>query len=243
MIDRGQGICSHFCSHLSGGMAVGRLNLERARSNMIKCQIRPWEMFDQSLPELLSEVRREDFVPPAYLDLAFADMEIPFGVLPGQAMLSPRIEARMLQAIAIKASDVVLEIGAGSGFMAALLAARAEFVRSVEIVPEIARFARANLRRADVVNVRVETGNAAHGWAVGAPYDAIVVSGSLSALPATLLGQLKVGGRLVAVVGEFPVMQMRLVTRDDDEVFTSRAILETVLAPLVDAAPRREFVL
>ena len=218
------------------------MNTETARFNMIEQQIRPWDVLDPAVLGLLAVVRREDFAPPAYRGLAFADMEIPLGALPGQVMLAPSLEARMLQEIGLKNTDVVLEVGAGSGFMASLLAAKAEFVCSVEIDPEIADFARSNLGNAGVANVRVDTGDASQGWAEGAPYDAIVLSGSTPALPESLLRQLKVGGRLIAVVGNAPAMRMQCVTRCGDDEFQTRGVLETVLAPLVNAAPRRQFV-
>ena len=157
-------------------MAATTMNTEQARFNMIEQQIRPWEVLDPSVLSLLSVVRREAYVPEAQRDLAFADVELPLGY--GQSMLAPRVEARILQELAIKNTDKVLEIGTGSGYMAALLAAKAEFVYSVEIVPELVEFARANLKRAGVANVSVDLGDGAHGWPLYAPYDVIVLSGS-----------------------------------------------------------------
>lgn len=214
---------------------------ETARFNMIEQQIRPWDVLDPVVLKLLSVVRREDFVPAAYRDLAFADVEIPLSA-DGQAMLPPRIEARMLQELAIRNTDTVLEIGTGSGFMAALLAAKAEFVYSIEIDPLLADQARANLEAAGVVNVQVETGDGINGWATKAPYDVIVFSGSMPVLLESLLQQLRVGGRLIAVVGEAPVMQLKRVTRVSETNFETVNVLETVVAPLVNAPARRAFV-
>ncbi len=218
------------------------MSIEIARFNMIEQQIRPWDVLDRTVLKLLAAVRREDFVPPAYRHLAFADLEVPFGRLPGQAMLPPRLEARMMQAIDVKNTDIVLEVGAGSGFMAALLAAKAEFVRSVEIDPAIADFARDNLANAGVANVRIETGDAAQGWAKGAPYDIIILSGSTPTVPDAFLRQLKLGGRLLAVVGDAPAMRMRLITRREENDFETKDILETVVARLINAAPAPAFV-
>ena len=148
------------------------MNIEQARFNMIEQQIRPWEVLDPQVLDLLFVVKREDFVPAAYRNLAFADMEIPIGS--GQVMLAPRVEARLLQELGIKKTDKVLEIGTGSGYMAALLAAGAEHVVSIENRPELAEFARQNLERAGVTNVTVEVGNGAAGWSQRGPYDAIV---------------------------------------------------------------------
>ena len=225
-------------------MAAVTMNFEQARFNMIEQQIRPWEVLDPLVLELLSVVKREDFVPEAYKALAFADLEIPLVDTPGvgQTMLVPRMEARMLQELGVKTKDTVLEIGTGSGYMAALIAAKAEFVYSVEIDPALAGMARENLQRVDVANVSVELGDGAQGWAQQAPYDAIVLSGSTPVLSEALLRQLKIGGRLVAVVGEAPAMQLQLVTRTEENAFNTINVLETVVAPLLNAPQRNKFV-
>lgn len=225
-------------------MAAATMNIEKARFNMIQQQIRPWEVLDPDVLNLLSIVKREDFVPVAHKDLAFADVEIPLkpDARPSQTMLAPRIEARMLQALGIRNTDKVLEIGAGSGYMAALLAARAEFVYTVEIDPQLVDLARTNLAAAGVANVSVDLGDGAQGWPLYTPYDVIVVSGALPVLPNALLQQLKIGGRLIAVVGEAPVMEMQLVTRTDEDAFNTVVVLETVVAPLENAAQRDKFV-
>ena len=220
------------------------MNTEQARFNMIEQQIRPWEVLDPVVLHLLSVVKREDFVPAAYKDLAFADVEIPLAASKeaGQTLLAPKMEARMLQELGIRNTDTVLEIGTGSGYMAALLAARAEYVYSVEIDPALAETARKNLQQAGIANVTVETGDGAQGWATKAPYDVIVLSASTPVLPSALLGQLRVGGRLVAVVGEAPAMQLQLVTRTDENAFNTINVLETVVAPLINAPQRDKFV-
>ena len=223
-------------------MAAAAMNYEQARFNMIEQQIRPWNVLDPAVLKLLSVVRREDFVPAAQRDLAFADLEIPLGAQPGQVMLAPKIEARMLQELGLKATDTVLEIGSGSGYMAALLAAKAEFVYSVEIDAALVAMARNNLQKAGVVNASVDIGDAAQGWPLYAPYDAIVVSASMPVLPEALLRQLKIGGRLVGIVGELPAMQVQLVTRSGDDAFSTSVVFETVAAPLVGAQQREKFV-
>jgi protein-L-isoaspartate(D-aspartate) O-methyltransferase len=225
-------------------MAAAAMNIEQARFNMIEQQIRPWNVLDPEVLKLLSIVRREDFVPAAHRDLAFADLEIPLGVSgkPGQTMLAPKIEARILQELSLKNTDTVLEIGTGSGHMAALLAAKAEFVYTVEIDPELVSLARKNLEQAGVVNVSVDLGDGAQGWPLYAPYDAIVLSGSTPVLPDSLLRELKIGGRLVAIVGEAPAMQVQLVTRTDDDAFNTSVVFETVVAPLTNATQCKKFV-
>ena len=206
------------------------MNIEQARFNMIEQQIRPWEVLDPQVLDLLFVVKREDFVPAAYRNLAFADMEIPVGS--GQVMLAPRVEARLLQELGIKKTDKMLEIGTGSGYMAALLAARAEHVITIESRPELAAFARENLERADVTNVTVEVGDGANGWTPRAPYDAIIVSGSLPVLPSALLKQLRVGGRLAVIVGEAPVMEAQLITCSTEGVYNTVNLFETVVPAL-----------
>ncbi len=206
------------------------MNIEQARFNMIEQQIRPWEVLDPAVLDLLFVVKREDFVPEAYRALAFADMEIPLGH--GQVMLAPKIEARLMQELGVRKSDKALEIGSGSGYMAALLAARAEHVVSVEIVPELADQARRNLERAGIANVAVETGDGAEGWSHRGPYDVIVVSGALPSIPDALLRQLRVGGRLAAVVGEAPVMEAQLVTCTAHGVYNTVNLFETVVPGL-----------
>lgn len=227
-------------------MAAADVNMdfEQARFNMIEQQIRPWEVLDPEVLELLSVIRREDFVPAAHRALAFADLELPIGssANPSQTMLAPKTEARLLQEVDVRSTDRVLEIGTGSGYMAALLAAKAEYVYTVEIDPALAETARANLQRAGAANVAVEVGDGSRGWAAHAPYDVIVVSASMPVLPDEFLSQLKVGGRLVAIVGEDPVMEAQLVTRTGENAYSTINLFETVVAPLVNAVQREAFV-
>lgn len=191
------------------------MNFEQARFNMIEQQIRPWNVLDAAVLDLLSQVRREDFVPTAHKALAFADMELPLraGGESGQCMLAPKVEARMLQDLAIQKHEKVLEIGTGSGYMAALLAQRAQRVISLEIEAEFVTLARANLQKAGASNVDVRQADGASGVPVDAPFDVIVLSGSVAEVPHKLLEQLKTGGRLMAIVGDAPVMRATLITR------------------------------
>ena len=225
-------------------MAATTMDIEQARFNMIEQQVRPWEVLDPTVLSLLSVVKREGFVSSTHKDLAFADVEVPVGSkgIAGQTMLAPKIEARMLQELNIRAKDKVLEIGGGSGYMAALIAAKAEFVYTVEIDPELVDVARRNLKEAGVANVSVDLGDAAQGWPLYAPYDVVVISASTPILPESILKQLKIGGRLVAVVGEAPAMQMQLVTRTEENAFATINVFETVIAPLINATQRESFV-
>jgi protein-L-isoaspartate(D-aspartate) O-methyltransferase len=215
------------------------MNIEQARFNMIEQQIRPWDVLDPQVLDLLFVVKREDFAPPAYRNLAFADMEIPLG--DSQMMLAPKIEAKMLQELGIKKTDKVLEIGTGSGYMAALLAARAEHVVTVECRPALVDIAKQNLERAGIKNVTVELGDGANGWPQGGPYDAIVVSGSVPSVPDVLLKQLRIGGRLAVVVGEAPVMEAQLITCTADGVFNTINLFETVIPALDGTVPKESF--
>jgi protein-L-isoaspartate(D-aspartate) O-methyltransferase len=197
------------------------MDLNQARFNMIEQQIRPWEVLDPQVLNLLSVVRREDFVPLAHKALAFVDMEIPLGAAPGQVMLAPRVQARLLQELALKNTDKVLEVGTGSGFMAALMAHQAASVLSLESDASLAAQAQANLQKAGVNNVTVRVADGSQGAAADGPFDAILLSGSVAQVPAALLQQLKVGGRLVAIVGDEPMMRATVVTRNSDSGFTT----------------------
>lgn len=210
------------------------MNIEQARFNMIEQQIRPWEVLDAHVLQLLSVVKREDFVPAPHKALAFADMEIP---LPdGQCMLAPRVEARMLQDLAVQKHEKVLEIGAGSGYMAALLAHRARHVISLEIRAELVSLASANLQMAGIQNVQVRHQDGAGVVPVEGPFDVIVLSGSTALLPQQLLAHLKIGGRLGAIVGDEPMMRATFVTRVGESDYRTTQPWDTV-APRLDNFP------
>lgn len=209
------------------------MDIETARFTMIEQQIRTWDVLDQKVLDLLTILKREEFVPEAYRSLAFFDMEIP---LPGgESMFAPKLEARLLQELEVKPYEVVLEIGAGSGYMAALLAFQSQHVTSVEILPELQTMASENLARAGCMNVTVSAGDGARGWPAIGEVDIIMVSGSLPLLPTSLLEQLKVGGRLCAVVGDDPAMSAQLVTRTTPTSWESVKMFETSAKPLRNA--------
>lgn len=215
------------------------MNLEQARYNMVEQQIRPWDVLDQDVIDLLYAVPREEFVPPEYRNLAFADLEIPIGE--GERMWAPRLEARALQALAVKRTDRVLEIGTGSGYLTALLAHRAAQVHSVEIRASLAAFGRANLERLGVDHVTLAVADGARGYPARAPYDVIVLTGSTPVLPAAFLETLAPGGRLFAVVGEAPVMTARIVSCAAPGSYRTAEIFETVLAPLANCEQPARF--
>jgi protein-L-isoaspartate(D-aspartate) O-methyltransferase len=209
-------------------------SIEQARFNMIEQQIRPWDVLDPQVLALLSVLHREDFVPASHQALAFVDMEIPLVAdakaarQSGRCMLAPRVEARMLQDVAPQPHEKVLEIGTGSGYMAALLGARAASVISLEIDPQLAAVARANLVRAGVKNVEVREADGARGLPAEGPFDVIVLSGSVAQVPEILKDQLKVGGRLIAIVGDEPMMRATLITRTGAVGFTETQRWDTV---------------
>ena len=208
------------------------MNLEQARFNMIEQQIRPWDVLDADVLHLLSVVKREDFVPLAHKALAFVDMEIPLGY--GQFMLAPRVEARMLQDAAVQKHEKVLEIGAGSGYMAALLAHRAQRVISLEINPELVKLARTNLQKAGIHNAEVRQFDGAKGAPAEGPFDVIMLSGSVAEVPQALLAHLKVGGRLVGIVGDEPMMRATIVTRTSETNFKTSQPWDTVAPRLLN---------
>ncbi len=217
------------------------MNTELARFNMIEQQIRPWDVLDPVVLDLLATMRREDFVPAAYRALAFVDTQVPLlpgavATAEGACMLEPKVEARLLQELRLQRHENVLEIGTGSGFMAALLAHRAMHVHTLECKPELARLAREALRRNGVLNAtvhEVEAAAGARGLAAEGPFDAIVLSGSVAEVPHGLLGLLKPGGRLVAIVGHEPIMTARLVTRGAQNAFAERDLFDTVAPRLL----------
>jgi protein-L-isoaspartate(D-aspartate) O-methyltransferase len=218
---------------------MSAINVEQARLNMIEHQIRPWEVLDQNVLDLLYAVKREDFVPAAYRMLAFSDLEIPIGQ--GEHMWAPKLEARVLQELAVRPTDQVLEVGTGSGYFAALLAHRAQHVYSVEIQPELKASGEASLRHAGIANVTVELGDGARGCTKHAPYDIIVLTGSTPMLPQQFLQQMKAGARLFAVVGDPPVMAARLITCTGEGAYNSIDLLETRIAPLTNALAGERF--
>lgn len=209
-------------------------DIERARFNMVEQQIRPWDVLDTRVLQALFDVPRERYVPAPMQGLAFSDVELPLivnAVDTHETMLFPKVEARLAQELQLKPTDCALEIGTGSGYQAALLAALCREVASVEIEGRLAAFATENLKRNHVTNVKVETGDAHTGWGT-TEYDAILITGSVPVIPDELKYQLRVGGRLVAVVGQAPVMTAYRVTRINAASFETKALFDTVIKPL-----------
>lgn len=220
-------------------MTADAMDFEQARFNMVEQQIRPWDVLDPVVLGLMAAVKREAFVPPAYRAIAFADLEIPLSA--GARMWPPRVEAKLLQELSLRKVDRVLEIGTGSGYFAALLGAMAADVLSVEIDRALVDLARKNLQTNGVTNVTVELGDGAKGWADKAPYDVIVIGGAVPLVPSELLAQLKVGGRLAAIVGEAPVMNAQVITQTAEGVFSTVNVFETVAEPLKNIKPAPSF--
>lgn len=217
------------------------MNLEQARINMIKQQVQTWNVTDHEVLELLNKIPRDLFVPENYKTLAFADMEIPLGE--GEIMLSPKLEAKLLQALHVQSHEVVLEVGTGSGYFTALLARRARHVYSVEIHAELNRQAKENLAKLHVRNISLEVGNAAIGWVNEEPaYDVIVLTGSVPVLPNQFKQQLRIGGRLLAIVGDRPVMEVQMIERLGENEWHTRSLFETVVPPLLCVTEPSRFV-
>jgi len=215
------------------------MNLEKARFNMIEQQIRTWDVLDLDVLNLLQLVKREAFVPAPYKSLAFFDTEIPLSA--EASMFTPKMEARLLQEAAIKKHENVLEVGTGSGYMAALMAYKARHVTSVEIDPALCAMAQKNLQDYGISNVSVETGDAARGWNGEAAYDVIMISGALPLLPDAFLKQVKIGGRILAVIGEAPVMSAQLITRVSETGYHSAKLFETCARTLQHAQTPSHF--
>jgi protein-L-isoaspartate(D-aspartate) O-methyltransferase len=216
------------------------MDFEQARYNMVEQQIRPWDVLDQGVLDLLFKVRREDFVPQAHRSLAFVDMEIPLGH--GEFMWTPKLEARVVQELDIRRNDRVLEIGTGSGYLTALLAAEAAEVVSVDIQPDFTAAAGQKLRAHGIGNVELHTGDAATDWDDEDGFDVIVLTGSTPLLSDALVRRLRTGGRLFAVVGEAPVMQAQLVTCSAPGAYRSVTLFETCVKALVNAPHPAAFV-
>jgi len=216
------------------------MNFELARNNMIEQQIRTWEVLDERVLESLRKVPREGFVPAEHRNLAFADMAIPIGR--GQSMLPPKLEARLVQELDIRPQDKILEVGTGSGYVTALLATLGGHVYSVDIVPEFKMAAAEKLAAHGIENVTLDIGDAARGWNRHGPYDVILISGSLPVLPEDFQRSLAIDGRMIAVVGQPPAMDARLVRRLGPEAFEQHSLFETHLPPLINAPQPPKFV-
>jgi protein-L-isoaspartate(D-aspartate) O-methyltransferase len=222
------------------------MNIEQIRFNMVEQQIRTWDVLDTDVLDLLHVIKREKFVPPPLSEFALMDTELPLSVVAADAtnerMWSPKMEARVAQDVDLHGSENVLEIGSGSGYLTALLASRSAKVLSIEINPVLAKFASANLAAAGIANATVAVGDGARGWAANAPYDVIVFTGSMEVLPDVVIGQLKPGGRVFAILGKPPAMRAQLITVTANGGRNERTLFETVVAPLTNAALAPGFV-
>ncbi len=207
------------------------MNIEQARFNMIEQQIRTWEVLDQQVLNLIGQMRREAFVPSQYRDLAFADIMVPLDH--GQVMMEPKMEARLLQALNIASTDVILEIGTGSGFFTALLAKLGKHVYSVDIMPDFTESAQRRLTEHGIRNVTLETGDAANGWDKHGPYDVIAITGSLPTIPEAFERSLRPHGRMVVIAGKGAAMEAVLVMRDGREGWGRESLFETSIPALL----------
>jgi protein-L-isoaspartate(D-aspartate) O-methyltransferase len=216
------------------------MNFDQARQNMVENQVRPWEVLDARVLDVLGRVRREEFVAPEHRQLAFADLCLPLGH--GEVMMKPVLEGRVLQALALKPEDQVLEIGTGSGFLTACLASLAAQVTSVDMHADFTAAAGQRLKAAGIANAQLVTGEAINGWQPQGSFDAVVVTGAVYSIPERFLGWLKPGGRLLVVRGESPVQQVMLLTHEGNGRYREEILLETDLPYLANAEPPRRFV-
>jgi protein-L-isoaspartate(D-aspartate) O-methyltransferase len=215
------------------------MNIEQARFNMIEQQIRTWEVLDPEVLELLGRVKRENFVPPEHRELAFADLAIPLGH--GESMMPPKMEARILQELAIQPHEAVYEVGTGSGYLTALLASRARHVTSAEIHGDLKANGERNLAAAGITNVTLLEGDSARAPLAESAFDVIVLTGSTPVVPQAFLDRVKPGGRLFAVVGDAPAMKALIIHQPAQGAFRHTELFETVLKPLVNAAQPSRF--
>jgi protein-L-isoaspartate(D-aspartate) O-methyltransferase len=216
------------------------MDFAEARQKMLDQQIRPWEVVDQRVLDVIACTPREHYVPEAYRRLAYADMCLPLGQ--GQVMMPPKLEARLVQALDIEPRDRILEIGTGSGYVTAVLAQLGAHVYSVEIIPEFQARAAEKLAQAGIQNVTLEVGDAARGWSRHAPYDAIFVGGSLPLFPEEMRDQFAPQGRMVVIVGRSPAMEARRIMRLDGHNWSESSLFETDLPPLMNAPEPSRFV-
>ncbi|HEY9133789.1 MAG TPA: protein-L-isoaspartate O-methyltransferase [Dyella sp.] len=216
------------------------MNFEQARQNMVENQVRPWEVLDARVLEVLGKLRREDFVAAEHRNLAFADLGLPLGH--GETMMKPVIEGRFLQALDLKPEDQVLEIGTGSGFLTACMASLAAQVVSVDMHADFIATAGQRLAQAGIANVSLETGEAVNEWQPKGQFDAVVVTGAVYQIPQRFLGWLRPGGRLLAVRGESPAQTAVLLTHEGNGRYREEGLFETDLPYLAHAAPPRRFV-
>ena len=216
------------------------MNFEQARLNMVENQVRPWEVLDSRVLDIITRVRREDFVSPEHRQLAFADLCLPLGH--GEVMMKPVVEGRVLQALALQPTDRVLEIGTGSGFLCACLAGLSAHVTSLDIHADFTALATQRLSDAHIANITLITGEAVHAWQTAEKFDALVITGAVAELPARWLSWLAPGARLLAVRGKSPVLQAVLMTHTDTGTWSEAILFETDLPYLAHAEPAPAFV-
>jgi protein-L-isoaspartate(D-aspartate) O-methyltransferase len=215
------------------------MNFEQARQNMVENQVRPWEVLDSRVLNVLSSLRREDFVAAEHRQLAFADVCLPLGH--GEVMMKPVIEGRVLQALDVTATEHVLEIGTGSGFLTACLASLSAHVTSIDIHPDFIATAGQRLAAARITNVTLEVGEAVAGWQPAGQFDAIAITGAVHEIPPRFLSWLRPGGRLLVTRGESPAQQVLLLTHEGNGRYREEGLFETDLPYLAHAEPPRRF--
>jgi protein-L-isoaspartate(D-aspartate) O-methyltransferase len=223
---------------------MNSMDFNKARFNMVEQQVRPWDVLDPRVLNVIGNIPREQFVPEQSRNLAYADTRIPIGHYEGRTshMLNPVIEGRLLQSLAIGEDDTVLQIGTGTGYVTACLATLARHVDSVDINPDMTALAEKNLARFEIANVTLSTGDGSTRWEQKQFYDCIAIMGSLPAIPDFYKKTLKEGGRMFVVIGDAPVMKALLVTRISKNEWTMDELFETCIDPLINAEKPAQFV-
>lgn len=216
------------------------MDFEKARFNMVEQQIRPWDVLDQRILDLLLQLPREDFVLPEQQKIAFADLELPLAN--GSFMLTPKLEARLIQEIHVQNSDKVLEIGTGNAYMTAILAGLAKHVYSIDLDEDMIEAAKSKLAKVNMRNVSLKVGDGLAGMPEEAPFDKIICGGAVATIPQVLKESLNIGGRLIAIVGQAPLMKATLVVRETEQAWREIVVFETCAAHLQAGESKKAFV-
>jgi len=216
------------------------MDIEQARFNMIEQQIRPWEVPDQDVLDLLNEIHREEFIPDAYKDLSFADMRIPIGH--EQTTMMPKVEARLLQSLRLKADETVLEIGTGCGYLTTLLAKSAKHVKSIDIYPDFIVAATDKIIKTGLTNIELECADAYSLLDKSEKYDVLVLTASLPKMDEQFLNLLNNSGRMFAIIGESHAMEACVLTKQENGAYSKESLFETDLPALIGSEQKEKFV-
>ena len=214
-------------------------NQNNAHFNMLEQQVRPGDVLDHKVLGVLKQIKRVDFVDESLSGIAYADIALPIGH--GQMMLPPILHGRMLQALEIHNDEHVLEVGTGSGYFTALLSTLAQHVTTIEIMKELSLIAKQNIKGYGFDNITYCVGDASKIYPLSDRIDVIVLTAAFVVVPDDYLQNIKVGGRLLAVVGQEQNMEVQLIYRVAEREWQTKSVLETVIPAVINAEPKPEF--